>query len=157
MLTILTVTILDILMVIVLKKKSAEEDFIADVVQNVFLFGVILSIFVPISGYEEPVYYKQIELESFTEEKNPEEEVFLKQCGIIYTYKYKSPKIITLEDECDYEIKNKTIIGADVEILKDANCTTPVLQIYRKKAKKSIWTFALWAEKEEYVFYIPKN
>lgn len=156
MLTILTAIVLDVLLVIVLRKKSIEEDRIANIIQNIFILGLLLGILAPISGYEEPVFLNQIELELFDEQEKAEN-IFLKKFGIIYTYQYKSPKVFILEDECNYEIKSKTIITTNAEVLEDSSCTTPVLQIYTKEAKKSIWTFALFGKYTEYVFYIPRE
>lgn len=156
MLTILTTIVLDIIVVIVLKKKGVEEDNVVDIAQSIFFIGLMLAIFAPLSGYEKPVYLNRIQLESFADDEKSEE-VFLKQWGTIYMYNYKVPKAIITEDECEYETKRKIIISTDVMVLEDETCTIPMMEVYEKEAKKSKWTLAVFGKNKSYVFYVPRK
>ena len=45
----------------------------------------------------------------------------------------------------------------NVRAIESKDCEKPVLKVYKTKAKKGIWTFALGSDKTEYVFYVPEG
>jgi len=46
--------------------------------------------------------------------------------------------------------------GKNVEEVEDPNCEVPVIRVYRKVAKATIWTYGLYS-KTKYVFYVPEG
>ena len=117
--------------------------------------GIVVGIFVPVSGFHAFEETARIELVSLSDQ------TISTGKGIIYV-------AITGENSYTYYIevdnkfgasntkayKSQTITGNNITIVEGDIYEGATLVIYEAKSKKSFWTFAL-NTKTEYVFYVP--
>lgn len=144
MLTIAIATVLAIIIAVIMKKNHVEVDSIIQMVESIICIGIVIGLFFPISGYNESVFLKQIDI------------VGLRQSGEEYTYTYETNRVLTVEGD-SVEYTSNTIKGENVKVIEDSRCESPVLRIYTKKPNKTIWTFAIFSTDREYIFYIPEK
>lgn len=121
------------------------------------VFGVILGIGLPVSGYEQPQVCSTEELISLRDETVSEGRggLFYVAVSATNTYTYYIEVDSPYVSDSQKAYKSKTISGSNVTIVEDDNYTEAKLVKYVKYGKKSFWTFAVGAEEYEYVFYVP--
>ena len=124
----------------------------------VLLLGVIyMGVFSPISGYEEWELKQETELISLSNNvaSGGNGIVYVSlSADNVYTYRYEINSEFGTETSREY--RTVTLTGNGVEEIEDSNCEVPVIRVYRKEAKKTIWTFGLKSE-TKYVFYVPEG
>lgn len=122
-----------------------------------FLGGIVVGIFIPVSGYEEPQQVSTTELVSLRDDTVSEGTGRLFYVSISGTNSYT----YYVEVDSDYAsnsqkaYKSKTISGSNITIVEDDNYTDAKLVTYVRHGKKSFWTFAAGIKKYENVFYVP--
>ena len=72
-----------------------------------------------------------------------------------YTYRYEINSEFGTETSKEYQ--TETLNGSNVIEVEDPNCKTPVIRIYQREGKRSIWTFGLFNTQYKYVFYVPEG
>ena len=72
-----------------------------------------------------------------------------------YTYRYEIDSEFGTETSKEYQ--TETLRGSNVIEVEDPNCKTPVIRIYQREGKRSIWTFGLFNTQYKYVFYVPEG
>lgn len=124
----------------------------------IFLYaGIVLGIFVPISGYEEPKMVSTTELVSLRDDVTAEGTNGILYVSISSTNSYTyyvevdSPHI----SEFQKAYKSHTISSNNVTIVEDDSYDSARLDTYVIYGKKSFWTFAANTEQYEYIFYVP--
>lgn len=124
----------------------------------IFLYaGIVLGIFVPISGYEEPKMVSTTELVSLRDDVTAEGTNGILYVSISSTNSYTyyvevdSPHI----SESQKAYKSYTISNKNVTVVEDDSYDSARLDTYVTYGKKSFWTFAANTEQYEYVFYVP--
>lgn len=72
-----------------------------------------------------------------------------------YTYSAK----ITSEISTDFPKEYGVVIfgDEDVVVMEDADCQKPVVKIYTRQGRKSIWTFALFSQKKMHILNVPEG
>lgn len=119
--------------------------------------GIVLGIFVPISGYEEQKMVSTTELVSLRDDVTAEGTNGILYVSISSTNSYTyyaevdSPHI----SESQKAYKSYTISSNNVTIVEDDSYDSARLDTYVTCGKKSFWTFAAKTEQYEYVFYVP--
>jgi len=121
------------------------------------LAGIVLGIFVPVSGYKEPEMVSTTELVSLRDDTVSEGTGRLFYVSISgtnsYTYYVEVDSNYASNSQKAYN--SKTISDSNVTIVEDDSYTEAKLVTYVRHGKKSFWTFAAVAKKYEYVFYVP--
>ena len=113
----------------------------------IMILATLIGGFSPISGYNEWELIEEMELISLSND------VDSKGNGMIYVT-LSADNVYTYRDEISSEIG--TLTGKNVEEVEDPNCEVPVIRVYRKVAKATIWTYGLYS-KTKYVFYVPEG
>ena len=117
--------------------------------------GLVLGIFVPISGYEEQKMVSTTELVSLRDDVTTEGGILYVSISSTNSYTYyvevDSPHI----SESQKAYKSHTISSNNVTIVEDDSYDSARLDTYVTCGKKSLWTFAAITEQYEYVFYVP--
>ncbi len=120
--------------------------------------GIAAGIFYPISGYNDSKLIKKIPLVSLSNSVTSEGSGSLLYVQVsaenVYSFRYEIESKFGTETSKEYT--TDTLSGNIIEV-EDPNCTLPVLQMYKSKAKKTIWTFAIGSSEISYVFYVPKG
>lgn len=127
------------------------------------VLGILLSIFLglsyPLSGYNDWELVDETELISLSSStvSGGTGLVYVSlSADNAYTYRFEVDSSFGTKSSKNY--KTATIINEDnITEIEDPNCKKAVLKKYKKTAKKSIWTFGLWADKISYVFYVPED
>lgn len=115
------------------------------------VIAILVCLFAPINGYEEPELVSEIELNSFYEQNGKD----------IYAIKldYNQVAITYTEKEYIYgneqEIMHTEAIYAKIVEAKD--CKVPVKQTYIKKSKKGIWCVGAGIKVEETIIVAPEG
>ena len=141
--------------------KGDHSTTIACVATMLAVFVVLSGLFDPHSGYEESKLEEQIELVSLSNSVASEGGGMLYvsvNAENVYSYRYEVVSDVPGKEGKTY--KTATVSAdEDVEILEveTTDGSKPILAKYVAKGKKSIWTFALGAEKVTYIFYIPEG
>lgn len=71
----------------------------------------------------------------------------------VYSYRHKIDSEFGTSTSTNY--RTDTVTG-NVEEIEDPNCKIPVLKIYKRTSKRSIWRFGTYDE-EKYIFYVPEG
>lgn len=124
------------------------------------IFSVFLGIFVginePVSGYGEPEVSSIIELVSLRDVTVSEGKgIFYVSVSGTNSYTYYEEINSIYASDFQKAYKSNTISGSNVTIVEDDSYTKAKLVTYVRYGKKTFWTFAVGAEKYEYVFYVP--
>lgn len=117
----------------------------------IVVLGMVFMIQFPLDGYHEPELVLQAELMPIVETKNVDNQQYI---------------AISQEGICAYKRVNENssedgIIGTTkqgnttVEIIHIGQGETPRMHKYVGKAKQGLFSFAFWATKTKYVFYVP--
>lgn len=150
--------IIGLIVTALLSVLAAEDLGFAILARMVFIFCFVIGAFVPVSGYHESNLEKEIELVSLSNT------TAFDDTGVVYvslsddnmyTYRYETES--EHDTETSKEYVTATVNGSIVKEIEDSECETPVLRVYCEKAKKSIWTLALFCDEIEYVFYVPEG
>ena len=130
--------------------------FPAMVAVVIALFFIARGVSAPVSGYHDWELTKETELATLSNSKE------LYGTGTVYvmisadnTYMYKHEIDSKFGTGTSKEYQTVTVKGKGVEVVEDSNCQTPVIQVYQRDAKASIWTFACFTTETQYVFYVP--
>ena len=121
------------------------------------IFSIFLGLFSPMQGYKEPVLQKEIEIVSLNNATASQGHGGIFYVSVsgenVYSYRY--------EVENKYEVTGKSYVVAtvseNVTEIESKDCEKPVLKIYKREARKGIWTFSLGESITEYVFYVPEG
>ena len=152
---IVIITILGRIALHVCKNERSFMDF------SLLLFAILLGaiaigLIAPISGFNEWELIEETELVSLSNN------VSSGGTGIVYvslsadnTYSYRYEINSKFGTDTSKEYTTETLVGEDVEEVEDINCEAPVVRVYQRTGKKSIWTFALGGKETKYVFYVP--
>ena len=70
---------------------------------------------------------------------------------------YGGKDIVSCVIDCENQIFTVSVRKNVVEEIEDPNCEVPVIRVYKRTGKKSIWTFAVASGEYKYVFYVPKG
>ena len=119
--------------------------------------SLAIGLFAPISGYKDWEFLKETELVSLSNSVASEGGGLIYvsvSANNVYTYRYEIDSEFGTETSKEYETST---ISNNVQEIEDSNCETPVLRTYTRKGKKSIWTFAIWSDEFEHVFYVPEG
>lgn len=124
--------------------------------------GVIISL---VAGLHEPLSgYTDWEMVQETELVSLSDSTASGGVGLIYvslsadnayTYRYEIDSEFGTETSKEYQ--TATVLGQNVQEVEDPDCETPVIRVYTRKGKMSVWTFALGNEETKYVFYVPEG
>lgn len=112
----------------------------------ILLAGIFIGIFVPISGYEEPI---KISTEVLVQYDN-NEFIRYENSKIYYQIEQRPP--IWNEDN-PIPIVEKSVKKSSTEV--SSGTTVAKIETYQKEGKQSIFTFALGTFKKEYKIYTP--
>ena len=133
-----------------------EKDTLFTLFNVILVVAIILGIFIPVSGYKEPVAISETQLVSLTED------VVSTGGGLVYisidasnAYKYRfevDSKYATGDAKA---YKSNVISDKSVTVVEDDSYTTAKLVVYEAKPKRTFWTFAVFVPAYEYVFYVP--
>lgn len=146
MATIVISIIIAVITGIVLRTKKIDPQMIHALVQLIVVTGVFISLFIPLSGYEEARKVREIKPIQYENGK-----FFKTQNSKIY-YQYEDTLKVARAGEEDVIIED-TIKTSSAKVIKVDDEIGKII-IYRSKAKKSIWTFGL-SYKEIYKIYDP--
>lgn len=119
--------------------------------------SIVIGVFIPISGCKEWELIEETELVSLSNNVASGGTGMLYvslSADNVYTYRYEISSEFGTETSKEY--KTTTLIGGDVEEIEDSNCKVPVIRVYQKEAKRTIWTFGVYSE-IKYVFYVPEG
>jgi len=157
MLTIILGFVLAIISFFLLARISSNADVIGLVFVVLILGGIAIGVLSPISGYNEWEVVQETELISLSND------MASGGTGIVYVslsadnvYSYRYEINSEFGTETSREYKTATLTGKDVEEVEDPNCEVPVIRVYKRDAKRTIWTFGLYGE-TKYVFYVPEG
>lgn len=126
----------------------------------ILLLSLALGILIPISGFnDEWELIEETELIALSNAESFEEIrrvfVFI-SADNVYIYRHHINSNFGTETAKGY--RTEILMNEEIEEVEDPNCETPVLRVYRKTTKRSIWTFALLGdEMTKYVFYVPEG
>ena len=130
----------------------------------VFLIGLTLVIGAIVAGVSSPLSgYKEWELIGETELISLSNDIASGGTGMlyvslsannVYTYRYEINSEFGTETSREY--MTTTLTGGGVEEIEDPNCEVPLLRVYHREAKRTIWTFGVVGE-TKYVFYVPEG
>ena len=119
------------------------------------LAGILVGVFVPVSGFHEFEENSRIELISLSDQTISTGE------GLLYvsitgenSYTYYVEVDNKFGDSGTKSYKSETISGNNITIVEGDNYKGATLVTYVAEGKKSFWTFAL-DDATEYVFYVP--
>ena len=143
MLTIIIALLLDVVVFIILVIFRVGQNTINIVFKDILIGGIIIGLFAPISGFESEELKKEVQIGSYIE-----------QNIIWFKYMEKTEPIILPESGETEEYKEKTVFLSKLTIYME-DCKKPILKVYKKRIKKSKWTFALLPCIEEYEIHIP--
>lgn len=129
---------------------------------SIWTFGVLISVicgvFIPLSGYTDWKMVQETELVSLSN-NTASGGVGLVYVSLsadnAYTYRYEIDSEFGTETSKEYQ--TATVLGQNVQEVEDPDCETPVIRVYTRKGKMSVWTFALMHEETKYVFYVPEG
>lgn len=129
---------------------------------SILCFGLLLVVLflgfnAPLSGYTEWKQQDEIELVSLSNSlaSGGTGTIYVSLSSEnVYTYRYEIESEFGTETSKEYETNTAS---DNVEEIEDPNCEIPVLRIYTRKGKMSIWTFALGNKETKYVFYVPEG
>lgn len=123
------------------------------------LFGLVIGIFAglsPISGYTEWQLTEEAELGAFSNVPA------LRETRTIYavlsaenTYTYWYDTGSQFGTETSKTFKEQIVKEEYVDTVEDANCPKPVVRVYQRQGKKTIWTFAVLGKETRYILYVP--
>ena len=116
------------------------------------------SLFAPLSGYTnwEPTFRTDLVSLSNSTVGGAEGFIYISvSSSNAYTYRCEIDSEFGTENSTEY--KTATVDGSYVVEVEDDTIENPYLQVYMRKGKKSIWTFALCANELKYVFYVPSG
>lgn len=102
----------------------------------------------PISGYTDWEKEQEIPLISLSSSDETGDNIFVIKSDDQYSFKYE----VDTTEYMTYNIFNK-----NVEEVEDSFCKVPMLYIYTRKGKMSIWTFAFGTTEKKYKFYVPEG
>ena len=121
------------------------------------IFGIVIGIFAPVSGYGEPEVVSTTELVSLKDDTVSEGtgRLFYVSISGTNSYTYYVEVDSTYASNSQKAYKSYTISDNNVTIVEDDSYTDAKLVAYVRYGKKSFWTFAVGAKQYEYVFYVP--
>lgn len=132
------------------------EKFLSGLAAFVFIVGLFIGLFVPVSGNTDWYPTKRTELVSLSDSTVGGSKGFIYvsvSAANVYTFRYEIDS--EFGTETSVEFKTATINGSNVVEVEDSAIKTPYLQVYERSGKKTIWTFALATTEYKYVFYVP--
>lgn len=113
--------------------------------------AILVCMFAPLNGFEEPELISEVELNSFYEQDGKD----------IYAIKLDYNQVAITYTEKEYVYGNEHEIvhteAVYAKIIEDKNCEMPVKQTYRKRPKKSIWCLGLGITVEETIIVVPEG
>lgn len=143
---------------LLLGPRDVDVNFLSSLIILVLLGGILLGLFVPISGFHETELTSTIKLVSLSDQ------TISSGSGLIYvsisgenSYTFYVEVKNQYGSDTSKAYKSKTISGSNITIIEEENYTDATLRVYKTKAKRSFWTFALGSTKTEYVFFVPKG
>ena len=116
---------------------------------------LITGITLPVSGYKDWELKQEYELESLSNTIGAEENIFVTYSEGQYSYRHEIESNFGTNTSKEYKLE--AISSKNVEEVEDSKCESPMLYVYERKGKMSIWTFALFAKETKYVFYVPEG
>ena len=156
MLTIIIGIVLAVILIVIFASLGIGEDAVSYIAAFLILLAIFLGVFAPISGYKDWELIEQTELISLSNDIASGGTGMLYvslSADNVYTYRYEISSEFGTETSKEYRT---TTLTGDVEEIEDSNCEVPVIRVYQKEAKRSIWTFGLYSE-TKYVFYVPEG
>lgn len=144
MLTILITILLDMIIYVILVGFRKSGNTVSRVFIEILICGIVLGLFAPLSGFEYEELQKEIQVGSYIE-----------QNIIFFKYMEKDNPVILPEEGEPEQYKEKIVFLSKLTIYMEEDCKEPVLKVYRKKLRKSVWTFALLPDLDEYEIHIP--
>ena len=112
----------------------------------------------PISGYQEWELVKELELVTLSNDLSSggTGAIYVSlSANNAYTYRYEIDSEFGTQTSKEYQ--TNTLSSKNVVEVEDPNCETAVIREYYREGKRSIWTFATFAEETKYVFYVPEG
>jgi len=122
----------------------------------IIVVSIAVGLFLPLSGYTnwEPLSRKDLISLSNSTVGGSEGFIYVSvSSSNIYTYRYQVNSEFGTDTSKDFV--TETVDGECVIEVEDESIDTAYLQIYTRKAQKSIWTFGFFVEQYKYVFYVP--
>ena len=139
-----------------------DSDGAAHICATIVVVAILISCYagllVPLSGYTDWELAQETELVSLSNS------TVSGGVGLVYvslsasnsyTYRYEIDSEFGTEASKVY--KTVTLVGEDVEEVETSECETPVVRVYTRTGKMSIWALALGSEQTKYVFYVPEG
>ena len=120
--------------------------------------AVVLGLSYPVSGYSEWELVSETELITLSNGMASGGTGFIYvslSAENAYTYRYEVDSEFGTETSKEYQ--TATLSGGNVTEIEDPNCKIPVIRIYQRDAKRSIWTFGWFNTQYKYVFYVPEG
>lgn len=133
------------------------DNFAVIVIIFVLLSGLAIGLVFPVSGYTDWEQIDEIELVSLSNSLGTESSGFIYvslSANNVYTYRYEVESQFGTNSSKEY--KTGTLSNNVTEV-EDPNCDIPVLRIYERSGRKTIWTFAFRTNEYSYVFYVPEG
>lgn len=133
------------------------NNIIAFLISEIIIAATIIpGIFFALSGFNDWEFQNEIELVSLSNsvETSIGHLYAVRSSDNVYLYRYKIDSEFGTPTSTNY---TTSIVKGNVEEIEDPKCEIPVLRIYKRTAKASIWTFALSGEDTKYVFYVPEG
>ena len=160
MLTIILGILVAGLIFFILLRVNASDDtaYCVIVISAVIVIvSIIAGLSVPISGYTDWKPAERTDLVSLSDStgvSGAKGIIFISiSSSNMYTYRYEVDS--EFGTYTSKEFVTETIDGECVVEVEDESIDTAYLQIYTRKAQKSIWTFGLFSKQYKYVFYVP--
>ena len=121
----------------------------------VFLVAIFTGICAPVTGYTDWELVSEEELISLSNDTGTSGNLFAIRTNGIYSYRVQIKSEFGTNSSKEYELR--TIDAKYVVEVEDPEIEKPVLKIYKRVGKTSVFSFALWTEQKKYVFYVPKG
>ena len=160
MLTIILGILVAGLIFFILLRVNASDDTAYGVITLsvvIVIVSIIAGLFVPISGYYDWKPAERKDLVSLSDSScisGAKGIIFISiSSSNIYTYRYEVDS--EFGTDTSKEFVTETVDGECVVEVEDESIDTAYLQVYTRKAQKSIWTFGLFTEETQYIFYVP--
>ena len=157
MLTIIIGIVLAVILLFVLIPRCKEAIVPGIIIGIIITFAIVIGVFEPISGYKEWELIRETELISLSNDiaSGGTGRLYVSlSADNVYTYRYEISSEFGTETSKEY--KTTPLTGKDVEEIEDPNCEVPVIRVYQRDAKRTIWTFGVYGE-TKYVFYVPEG
>lgn len=155
------ITVLGILKFLCFLSSKIKNDMLAIISGIIGFFIIFISILfgilTPISGFNDWKLQSQTELVSLSNSTTTGSKgsffYVSRSTTNVYTFRYEINSEFGTDTSTNYQTDT---IEENVVEIEDPKCKVPVLKVYKRTGKLSIWTFGI-CEEIKNVFYVPEG